>query len=159
MAINSYYSFPQIAVDAFCDATIQALNSMSAVSLVRGNSTFKKDTAPNGDVTSVVSFVGYRDGYFSISLSQSFADKIFGKKIEKKTRDSNGQIEDETGQLASRITGNARVQLQAQGYEIFPTTITTFSGNTEKIPRTKEGSPILTPFRTGDGNFYLEVDF
>lgn len=159
MAINSYYSFPQTAVDAFCDATIQALNSLSAVSLVRENSTLKKGTAPNRDVTSVVSFVGYRDGYFSISLSQSFADKILGTTIEKKTRDSNGQTEDEAGQLASRITGNARVQLQAQDYEIFPTTITTFLGKTEKIPRTKGGSPILIPFRTGDGNFYLEVDF
>jgi len=158
-AFSFYYSFPQLATNVFCKATIQALNTLGAISLVRGNSAPKRDPIPGGDVTSVVSFSGFREGFFSISLSRQFADMIFRETIEKEARDSYELKEEETGKFASKITEFARVQLQAQDYELFPATITTFHGKNGKIPWPNEGSSILTPFKTGDGNFYLETGF
>ncbi len=159
MATNPGFFFGRTAADAFGEATIQALYSIEVLSLVRGNSTRKMDNTPNGDVTAIVHFTGNRDGYFSIGFSRSFAGNHFENMTDESADETNEDLEEEIGKFASKIAAGARDQLQSQGHDIFPTSITVIHGNDETLPRTRAGTPILTPFKTGDGNIYLEVDF
>ena len=160
MTKNSQFPFLKIATDAFGEAAIQALYSMGAVSLVQENATRKMDNTPDGDVTAIIHFTGHRDGYFSVSFSQSFVGNNFEKATKEETDDeADKSLEEEIGKFASRIAASARDQLQSQDYGIFPTSATVIHGKNESLPRTREGAPFLIPFRTGDGHIYLEIDF
>jgi CheY-specific phosphatase CheX len=159
MTSNSETPFWDTAKETFNDAAIRGLYSAGIVSLVRGDSTRKNDNVPLGDVTVIIHFTGHRDGYFSASFSQMFADKYANIVTEEKTPPSDELTAEEIGKFASQIANDGRMQLKTHGYEIFPTSLTVIRGRNEKIPRTNKGSPILTLFRTKDGNFYLEVDF
>ena len=159
MTPNSETPFWDTAKETFNDAAIRVLYSAGIVSLVRGNSTLKNDNVPLGDVTVVIHFTGHRDGFFSASFSQMFADKFAIIATQEKTPSSDDLMDEEIGKFASQIANDGRSQLKDRGYEIFPTSLTVIHGKIEKIPRTRGGSPMLTPFRTEDGDFYLEVDF
>ena len=152
-------AFIQAVEKAFIQAAIDALHSLPAASLEEQGSIRNTAANPAGDATAIIHFAGARDGYFSIGFSRSFARRHFGDIPGNPEEEVNERLDDEIGRFSSRIAAGAQDFLEAQGYAIFPTSVTVIYGKEQELPRSKGGPPLLVSYKSAEGDVFLEVDF
>lgn len=147
-------------INPLLESTLTVLSTMAMVEAIPGKPTVKQGELPMGDVTGMIDLAGDKtSGSLAISFSQpailDITEKLLGEHIE--TIDNT--VVDVVGEITNMITGNAKRLFSEQGLE-FDLTLPTMSiGQNSPLRHHTNGSPIVLPFTTAAGEFYLELYF
>jgi chemotaxis protein CheX len=142
------------------ESTLNVLATMAMVTATPGKPRIKESSEAMGQVTSIIALSG-KDTQGSLAISFStpaildITEKILGESVSS----IDETVVDVVGEITNMITGNAKRIYSEQGIEFDLTLPSTTVGNKQAINHSVQGHPILLPFTTDAGEFYLELCF
>ncbi|MCL2669568.1 MAG: chemotaxis protein CheX [Syntrophaceae bacterium] len=144
-------------LNPFLDGTKQVLETMAMVSPVAGKPYLKKDRTAKGDVSGIIGMTGSAQGSLALSFSQSCILKIVSNMLGETHQEINDEVRDAVGELTNMISGTARKNLEAKGFNILAAIPTVVSGKDHCIIHVLGGPSIIIPFETEGGPFFVDV--
>ena len=114
-----------------------------------------------GDHCSIKAMIGLNghgiQGYFIISFSHTFLEKVVEGLFGRQTSVSMNEINDLAGELTNMIAGYAKAHLSKQGY-FFDVAVPRITHTLPEIPEYMKGTPvIMVPFTTPSGEYTIEA--
>ncbi len=147
-------------MNPFLQATINVLSTMAMLSPKPGKPRVKESEVAVGDITGIIGLTGTIEGSLAVSFSESCALKIVENMIGEKYSELNEEVADAVGELTNMISGDARSQLQKAGFDFMAAIPTVIRGKDHTVRHiAQDGTTIMIPFSTDDGNFYVEASF
>jgi len=145
-------------INPFLDATKQVLETMAMVSPVVGKPYLKQSsTTAKGDVSGIIGMTGSAQGSLALSFSKSCILKIVSNMLGETHQDINDEVRDAVGEITNMISGAARKNLEAKGFNIQAAIPTVVSGKDHCIIHVLGGPSIIIPFETEGGPFVVDV--
>jgi chemotaxis protein CheX len=152
------YAVKVAYINPFINACIDVFETFAGLVSTPGKPAAGMHPGDHGSIKAVIGLNGHGiKGYFIISFSQTFLEKIVAGLFGKQTSASMAEINDLAGELTNMITGNAKAQLSKQGY-FFDVAVPRISHTLPDIPVYMKGTPvIMVPFTTPSGEYTIEA--
>ncbi len=147
-------------INPLLESTVTVLSTMAMVDVTHGKPSLKSDAHPLGDITGMIDLAG-KDAQGSLAISFSTAailditEKMLGETVDS----INDTVIDVVGEITNMITGSAKRIYSEQGMEFDLTRPSMTIGTDEPLQHSVNGNPILLPFHTDAGKFYVELCF
>jgi chemotaxis protein CheX len=147
-------------INPLLESTITVLSTMAMVSVTAGVPRVKKGDKPMGEVTAMIDLAGSEaNGSLAISFSAPAILDITKKMLGDDLNSIDDTIVDVVGEITNMITGSAKRIYSDQGMEFDLTLPSMTVGQDSSIKHAVEGIPILLPFSTEAGEFFVELCF
>ena len=144
-------------INPFLEGTVSVMKTMAMIEPIAGKPYMKKDTQARGDVSGIIGFTGSAKGSLAISFSKSSILTIILNMLGESHDEITGEVRDAVGELTNMISGVARKNLEAQGFNIQAAIPTIISGENHSIVHVLGGPSIIIPFSTSAGPFFVDV--
>lgn len=145
-------------INPFITACIDVFKTFSNLDSTPGKPMALKQPGRQGTIKGIIGLNGHGvNGYFIISFSQSFLEKLVAGLFGKHASATMEEINDLAGELTNMITGNAKAQLSRQGF-FFEVAVPRISHTLPDIPVYMKNTPvIMVPFTTPSGKYTIEA--
>lgn len=146
-------------VNSFIDAVLNTLETSASTTAEMGKPYVAQDRRASGPVSGVLSVSGDAEAVVSITFSESgilsVVSRLFGETIDQ----LNDEIKDAVGEISNMVSGQVTNTLAQAGgkYKVSLNTVILEEGHT--IPHFDQMRPIALPFKTDDGEFFIEFSF
>ncbi len=112
-----------------------------------------------GDITGFVGMPGEKaKGYLAMSFSKSCVLGIVSNMFGELLAEINDDVVDAVGEITNMVMGGAKGALSKMGYKFGMAVPTVLIGNNIRIARPPGDKPIIIPFTTADGPFFVEFN-
>jgi len=147
-------------INPLLESTVNVLSTMAMVKVTPGEPCEKQGTIALGDVTGMIDLSehGKTQGSLAISFPSDVIMGIAENMLGEPAHDLDDSIVDMVGELTNMITGNAKRLYSEQGLE-FDLTLPHTTIGTQNPTHSVDGKPIVLPFSTDLGEFYVEMCF
>jgi len=147
-------------VNPFLESLLNVLSTMASTNLKPGKPALKKGEVAHGDVSGLIGLVGPETkGSLSISFQESLALEIMQRMLGENPGKINEEVTDMVGEITNMVTGGAKVLLGKKGYDFNMATPIVVAGTNHTISHMSDGTKILIPFTSPDGNATIEICF
>ena len=147
-------------INPFLDSLLNVLKTMASTDLTPGKPALKKTATAHGDVSGLIGMVGpTTKGSLSISFEESLALKVMHRMLGEAPDTINEEVTDMVGEITNMVTGGAKNLLGEKGYEFDMATPIIVSGKNHAITHLCDGTKIMIPFTSEDGNAVIEICF
>ncbi|GAP74223.1 chemotaxis protein CheX [Pseudoalteromonas sp. SW0106-04] len=147
-------------INPFLSSLVNVLATMAQTELKPGKPRVKKDEVAAGDVSGLIGMVGPQTkGSLSITFDESLALTIMERMLGERPSAINEDVTDMVGEITNMVTGGAKNLLGEKGYDFDMATPAVVSGTGHTITHKCEGTTIIMPFTSGDGNAHIEISF
>ncbi|MDP2561498.1 chemotaxis protein CheX [Psychrobium sp. 1_MG-2023] len=147
-------------INPFLDSLLNVLSTMASTTLKPGKPALKKNEVAHGDVSGLIGMVGPNTkGSLSISFEESLALQIMHRMLGESPSEINEEVTDMVGEITNMVTGGAKNLLGNKGYEFDMATPVVVSGKNHSISHMSDGTKIMIPFTSPDGNAVIEICF
>ncbi len=147
-------------INPLLESTVTVLSTMAMVEVTPGKPSIKEGEKTLGDVTGTIDLSGEEvNGSLAISFSEPAILDITEKMLGESVSDIDDTVVDVVGEITNMITGSAKRIYSEQGMEFDLTLPSTLVGNDKPLKHSVKGEPIILPFNTPAGQFYLELCF
>ena len=147
-------------INPLLEATMTVLSTMAMVEVTAGKPTVKKGSKPLGDVTGMIDLSGkHAQGSLAISFTAPAILDITEKMIGESLSSIDSTVVDVVGEITNMITGSAKRIYSDQGLEFELTLPSMLVGNDKPLNHTVKGEPVVLPFNTPAGEFFVEMCF
>jgi len=147
-------------INPFLDSLLNVLKTMASTTLKPGKPTLKNNATAHGDVSGLIGLIGPdTKGSLSISFEESLALKIMMKMLGEAPEKVNEEVTDMVGEITNMVTGSAKNLLGNKGYDFDMATPVVVSGKDHTISHLSDGTKIMIPFTSPDGNAVIEICF
>lgn len=144
-------------INPFLEGTISVLKTMAFVEPQAGKPYLKKDNSATGDVSAIIGLTGDSIGSLALSFSEGAILRIVSNMLGEEIDTINGDIKDAVGEITNMVSGVARKNLEAQGFNITAAIPTVVSGKDHSILHVLGGPSIIIPFTIEQGTFVVDV--
>jgi chemotaxis protein CheX len=144
-------------VNAFLEGTINVLKTMAFIEPRPGKPYLKHDNMAVGDISGIIGLTGAARGSLALSFSGGCILRVVSNMLGEEITDLNGDIQDAVGEITNMISGAARKNLEAKGFNISAAIPTVVFGKGHSIIHVMGGPSIIIPFETDDGPFVVDV--
>ncbi|MBF0564249.1 MAG: chemotaxis protein CheX [Nitrospirae bacterium] len=147
-------------INPFLVSIVNVLLTMAQVVATPGKPLLKTFDLAKGDVTGIIGMAGEKTrGSLAITFTEEsilhIASQMLGEKIE--TMDET--ISDMVGEITNMVTGGAKKILSEKGYKFELAIPSMIVGKNHVISHKTNGPIVIVPFKTGNGDFFIEVCF
>jgi len=147
-------------INPFLDSLLNVLQTMASTTLKPGKPALKKTSTAQGDVSGLIGLIGPETkGSLSISFEESLALKIMMRMLGEAPDVVNEEVTDMVGEITNMVTGSAKNLLGNKGYDFDMATPVVVSGKNHTISHLSDGTKIMIPFTSLDGNAVIEICF
>lgn len=147
-------------INPFLDAILDVLSTMAQIQATPGKPSLKKERASKGDVSGLIGLTGNQmKGSLAISFTEPVILKIAENMLGEKIDSVNDTITDLVGEITNMVTGGAKRTLSEMGYDFDLAIPGVVSGRQHTITHRTSGQTILLPFKTDQGDFFVEICF
>ncbi|MCA1795312.1 MAG: chemotaxis protein CheX [Desulfotignum sp.] len=145
-------------INPFVNACIDVFDTFAGIASTPGKPVALKQPGGHGAIKVIIGLNGHGiNGYFIISFSRPFLDKIITGLFDMTSSASTAELDDLAGELTNMITGSAKAQLSKQGY-FFDVAVPRISHTLPDIPVYMKDTPvIMVPFATSSGEYTIEA--
>jgi len=144
-------------VNAFLEGTINVLKTMAFMEPRPGKPYLKQDNIAVGDISGIIGLTGSARGSLALSFSGSCILRVVSNMLGEEITDLNADIQDAVGEITNMISGAARKNLEAKGFNISAAIPTVVFGKGHSIIHVMGGPSIIIPFETDHGPFVVDV--
>jgi chemotaxis protein CheX len=144
-------------VNAFLEGTINVLKTMAFIEPRPGKPYLKQDNMAVGDISGIIGLTGSARGSLALSFSAGCILRVVSNMLGEEITDINGDIQDAVGEITNMISGAARKNLEAKGFNITAAIPTVVFGKGHSIIHVMGGPSIIIPFETDHGPFVVDV--
>jgi chemotaxis protein CheX len=144
-------------VNAFLEGTINVLKTMAFIEPRPGKPYLKQDNTAVGDISGIIGLTGAARGSLALSFSGSCILRVVSNMLGEEISDLNADIQDAVGEITNMISGAARKNLEAKGFNITAAIPTVVFGKGHSIIHVMGGPSIIIPFETDYGPFVVDV--
>ena len=146
-------------INPLLESTVTVLSTMARVNATLGKPSAKEGLQALGDISGMIDLSGKEaHGSLAISFSTSAILDITQKMLGEQVTDIDETVIDVVGEITNMITGSAKRIYSEQGME-FDLTLPSMIIGQQPLRHSVKGTPILLPFRTDAGEFYIELCF
>lgn len=96
-------------------------------------------------------------GSLAICFDKEVILKVYEKILGEVADEVNDEVEDCVGEITNMVCGTAKALLAEKGHQFELTTPEVIMGDSKVIPHIQSKPIIIIPFRTGAGDFHIEV--
>lgn len=147
-------------INPFLESLLNVLKTMASTTLIPGKPALKKTSTAHGDVSGLIGMVGPNTkGSLSISFEESLALKVMFRMLGEAPDAVNDEVTDMVGEITNMVTGSAKNLLGDKGYDFDMATPVVVSGTNHSISHLSDGTKIMIPFTSEDGNAVIEICF
>ncbi len=144
-------------VNAFLEGTINVLKTMAFIEPRPGKPYLKQDNRAVGDISGIIGLTGSARGSLALSFSGGCILRVVSNMLGEEMTDLNPEIQDAVGEITNMISGAARKNLEAKGFNITAAIPTVVFGKGHSIIHVMGGPSIIIPFETDHGPFVVDV--
>jgi chemotaxis protein CheX len=144
-------------INPFLEGTITVLKTMAFVEPRVGKPYLKTDSIAKGDVSGIIGLTGSAAGSLALSFSEGAILKIVSNMLGEDIKILNNDIKDAVGEITNMISGVARKNLEAEGFNIQAAIPTVVSGKDHSITHVMGGPSLIIPFDIDEGSFVVDV--
>lgn len=145
-------------INPFLSATLNVLKVLVAVEARAGSIFMKKSPELTGDISGVIGLIS---DSFNGNVTITFPEKTFVafmSKIHGEVYTSIlPEIADGAGEISNMIFGQAKIELNEQGYAIKTALPSIILGKNHHFSSGAQGLTIVVPFESPAGNFFVEI--
>ncbi len=148
-------------INPFIAATKKVLTTMAFTDSMAGKP-FLKEAESNrglGDISAVIELTGEGRGSIALSFKQAcilaIAKQMFGDEFTE----INHEVVDIVGELVNMVSGETRRELAKRGFRFAAGIPVTSNGVNHEILHFVQGRIIVIPFKTDQGEYYIEACF
>jgi chemotaxis protein CheX len=147
-------------INPFLANVINVIGMMGHTDLHPEKPRIKKNDVALGDVSGLIGMVGPQTkGSFSITMEKKLALRIMQRMLGESPKEVNEEVTDMVGEITNMVTGGAKKDLAAKGYEFDMATPVVVSGKNHTINHKHEGHVIIVPFSSDSGKLHIEICF
>jgi chemotaxis protein CheX len=147
-------------INPFLESLLNVLKTMASTTLTPGKPALKQTATAHGDISGLIGMVGPNTkGSLSISFEESLALKIMMRMLGEAPDVIDDEVTDMVGEITNMVTGSAKNILGEKGYEFDMATPIVVSGKNHSISHLSDGTKIMIPFTSEDGNAVIEICF
>ena len=147
-------------INPLLESTLSVLSTMAMVEATPGEPSVKEGSTALGDITGMIDLSGdSAQGSLAISFSTSAILDITEKMLGESINSIDDTVVDLVGEITNMITGSAKRLYSEQGMDFDLTQPSTAIGSDIAVKHSVAGAPILLPFATDAGEFYVELCF
>ena len=144
-------------VNAFLEGTITVLKTMAFIEPRPGKPYLKQDNMAVGDISGIIGLTGSARGSLALSFSERCILRVVSNMLGEEITNLNPEIQDAVGEITNMISGAARKNLEAKGFNITAAIPTVVFGKGHSIIHVMGGPSIIIPFETDNGPFVVDV--
>jgi chemotaxis protein CheX len=144
-------------VNAFLEGTITVLKTMAFIEPRPGKPYLKQDNMAVGDISGIIGLTGSARGSLALSFSERCILRVVSNMLGEEITNLNPEIQDAVGEITNMISGAARKNLEAKGFNITAAIPTVVFGKGHSIIHVMGGPSIIIPFATDHGPFVVDV--
>lgn len=145
-------------LNPFIDATLEVLKVTANVESEKDFAFIKEDITALGDITGLLPITSEKyAGSFSITFSADVYLNVMSKMLEEEMTEINDENKDGIGELCNQIYGNARIELNSNGYDLGPAFPTIITGVNHEVSHAISGAVLAVYFNTEFGTFVVEA--
>ena len=144
-------------VNAFLEGTITVLKTMAFIEPRPGKPYLKQDNMAVGDISGIIGLTGSARGSLALSFSERCILRVVSNMLGEEITNLNPEIQDAVGEITNMISGAARKNLEAKGFNITAAIPTVVFGKGHSIIHVMGGPSIIIPFETDNGSFVVDV--
>ena len=144
-------------VNAFLEGTINVLKTMAFIEPRPGKPYLKQDNMAVGDISGIIGLTGSARGSLALSFSERCILRVVSNMLGEEITNLNPEIQDAVGEITNMISGAARKNLEAKGFNITAAIPTVVFGKGHSIIHVMGGPSIIIPFETDHGPFVVDV--
>ncbi|MHB8770909.1 MAG: chemotaxis protein CheX [Syntrophales bacterium] len=144
-------------VNAFLEGTLNVLKTMAFIEPRPGKPYLKQDNIAVGDISGIIGLTGAARGSLALSFSGSCILRVVSNMLGEEITDLNADIQDAVGEITNMISGAARKNLEAKGFNITAAIPTVVFGEGHSIIHVMGGPSIIIPFETDYGPFVVDI--
>jgi len=144
-------------VNAFLEGTITVLKTMAFIEPRPGKPYLKRDSMAVGDISGIIGLTGSARGSLALSFSERCILRVVSNMLGEEITNLNPEIQDAVGEITNMISGAARKNLEAKGFNITAAIPTVVFGKGHSIIHVMGGPSIIIPFATDHGPFVVDV--
>ncbi len=144
-------------VNAFLEGTLNVLKTMAFIEPRPGKPYLKQDNIAVGDISGIIGMTGAARGSLALSFSGSCILRVVSNMLGEEITDLNADIQDAVGEITNMISGAARKNLEAKGFNITAAIPTVVFGSGHSIIHVMGGPSIIIPFETDYGPFVVDI--
>lgn len=147
-------------INPFLSSLLNVLETMAMTKLKPGKPSMKKDQIAKGDVSGLIGMAAPQTkGSLSVTFEEKLALYIMERMLGERPDAINEEVADMVGEITNMVTGGAKNILADKGYDFDMATPMVVSGKGHSINHQCEGSTLVVPFTSDNGNAYIEVSF
>ncbi len=147
-------------INPFLYATVNVLKTMGKLTPKPGEPNVKKNKIAFGDITGIIGLTGDSKGSMSLTFSEACALSVAENMTGEKFEELNDKVADMVGELTNMISGDARAQLENQGFSFSAAIPTIVQGKNHVVDHIIEGGmTVFFPFSTSSGDLFVEACF
>jgi chemotaxis protein CheX len=141
----------------FILSTWNVLGTMAMTEASTKGPSTEEDRRSIGDITGFVGMPGEKaKGYLAMSFSKSCVLGIVSNMFGELLTEINDDVVDAVGEITNMVLGGAKNALSKMGYKFGLAVPSVLIGTNIRIARPSGDKPIIIPFNTADGDFYVE---
>ena len=144
-------------INPFLEGTISVLKTMAFVEPRAGKPYLKMDSIAKGDISGIIGLTGSATGSLAVSFREEAILKIVSNMLGENIKTMDSDIKDAVGEITNMISGVARKNLEAEGFNIQAAIPTVVSGKNHSIAHVLGGPSLIIPFEIDDGTFVIDV--
>jgi len=147
-------------VNPFLESLLNVLSTMASTNLKPGKPALKKGETAQGDVSGLIGLVGPETkGSLSITFEESLALEIMQRMLGENPGKIDADVTDMVGEITNMVTGGAKQLLGKKGYDFDMATPIVVGGKNHTISHLSDGTKIMIPFTSPEGNATIEICF
>ena len=144
-------------INPFLTGTVSVIKTMAFIEPKPGKPFLKRDSTAHGDISGIIGFSGSVRGSLALSFSETCIVKVVSNMLGEDIKGIDGTIQDAVGEITNMISGVARKELEAIGFNIQAAIPTVVTGKRHSISHVLGGNSIIIPFETSYGPFVVDV--
>ncbi|MDH5178425.1 MAG: chemotaxis protein CheX [Gammaproteobacteria bacterium] len=149
-----------LIINALLNSLMNVLSTMANLVPKPGDPIAKKDNLARGEVTGLLDMESdIAKGSMAISFTTGFIKSLVKRMVGDEIKQVDDTAKDLTGEMANMIVGGAKAILSEKGIDISMSTPQVLSGNKHEINHKYPGQTVILPFKSEEGEFFLEINF
>lgn len=147
-------------INPFLNAILDVLSTMARITAIPGKPSLKKERTSMGDVSGLIGLTGEQmKGSLAISFTEPVILRIARNMLGEEVETIDDTITDLVGEITNMVTGGAKRTLSEMGYDFDLAIPGVVAGRQHSITHKTSGQTIILPFKTDNGEFFVEICF
>ena len=147
-------------INPFLHSIVEVLSTMAQMEVRPGKPRLKQGEVSSGDVSGLIGLTGSRaKGSLAISFTEPAILEITRRMVGEEVTSIDGTVRDMVGEITNMVTGGAKRRFSEQGYDFDLAIPGVVAGKNHVISHKTDGTTIVVPFATDQGDFFVEICF